>query len=148
MDIEIKFRKFRFDACVPKYAHGSVEDAGLDLSYCADHPVTLAPGERSLLPTGVAIELPAGFEGQIRPRSGLALSRGLTVLNAPGTVDPGYRGEVRVLLINLSDTPQTLNPGERIAQLVIAQYISVRLQEVSTLEQSKRGDTGFGDSGT
>jgi dUTP pyrophosphatase len=147
MDLDIRFKKLRIDAVVPAYAHGSAEDAGLDLTYCADHPAAIAPGGRSLLSTGIAIELPSGFEGQIRPRSGLALSRGLTILNAPGTIDPGYRGEVRVLLINLGDTTQTVNPGERIAQLVISQYTTVRLREVSELETSDRGDSGFGGSG-
>lgn len=148
MDLDVRFKKVRQDAVVPAYAHGSAEDAGLDLTYSADHPAVIAPGARSLLSTGIAIELPAGFEGQIRPRSGLALSRGLTVLNAPGTIDPGYRGEIRVLLINLGDIPQTVNPGERIAQLIISKYTAVRLREVSELQKTDRADSGFGDSGT
>jgi dUTP pyrophosphatase len=147
MDLDVRFKKLRLDAVVPTYAHGSEEDAGLDLAFCADHPTTIAPGERSLLPTGIAIELPSGFEGQIRPRSGLALARGLTVLNAPGTIDPGYRGEIRVLLVNLGGTSQTVNPGERIAQLVVSQYTTIRLREVAQLDKSDRSDSGFGGSG-
>src|SRR5260370_29601586 len=100
MEVQIKFKRLRPDAVAPAYAHGPLEDAGLDLGYCGERPVILSPGERALFPTGIALQLPPGFEGQIRPRSGLALSRGLTVMNAPGTIDPGYRGEISVLLVN------------------------------------------------
>src|SRR5439155_8037596 len=147
MDLDIRFKKLRADAVVPTYAHGSAEDAGLDLTYCADHPAAIAPRGRSLLSTGIAIELPSGFEGQIRPRSGLALSRGLTVLNAPGTVDPGYRGEINVLLINLSNQEQRIEPGERIAQLVISSYAKVLFEEREQLDDSGRNQGGFGSTG-
>src|SRR5690349_21144937 len=118
MNIEVKVTRLRDGAVVPAYAHGSAEDAGVDLAYCGENRVVLAPGERRLMGTGIAIELPSGYEGQVRPRSGLALKKGLTVLNAPGTIDPGYRGEVGVILINLSSTAQMIEPGERIAQLI------------------------------
>ena len=133
---------------MPRYAHGPMEDAGLDLMYFGDEALVLAPGARVLIPTGIAIQLPPGFEGQIRPRSGLALSRGLTVLNAPGTVDPGYRGEVSVLLINLSSEPQKIEPGDRIAQLVVAEYVHLRLEELEKLDESGRNAGGFGSTGT
>ena len=103
MQIRVLLKRLRNEAGVPSYAHGPVEDAGVDLAYCGDAAITLAPGSRAAFPTGIAIELPIGFEGQIRSRSGLALNRGLVVLNAPGTVDPGFRGEIVVILINMSE---------------------------------------------
>jgi dUTP pyrophosphatase len=132
---------------LPEYAHGPREDAGLDLAYCGDEILAFCPGDRKLCPTGIAIQLPPGFEGQIRPRSGLALSRGITVLNAPGTIDPGYRGEISILLVNLSSLDQKIEPGERIAQLIVAPYAAVQLEERPSLGESERDQNGFGSTG-
>lgn len=119
--------------------------AGLDLVAAAG--VTLQPGERGLVPTGVALALPAGFEGQVRPRSGLALKHGLTCLNSPGTIDSDYRGEVKVLLINLGQAPVVVERGWRIAQLVVAPVVAARLTAVATLDETARADGGFGSTG-
>lgn len=148
MKIDVTFRKIRLAATLPAYAHGGAEDAGVDLAYCGAEHVVLAPGERRLFETGVAVELPAGYEGQVRPRSGLALKKGITVLNAPGTIDPGYRGELGVILINLSNTEQTIDPGERIAQLIVAQYVEVKFVEADALADSRRNSGGFGSTGS
>ncbi len=123
--------------------------AGLDLLAALpdDQPLTLAPGARALVPTGLALALPEGFEAQVRPRSGLALRYGLTVLNSPGTIDADYRGEVQVLLVNLGAAPVTLARGERIAQMVIAPVTRARLVEVETLDATERGTGGFGSTG-
>lgn len=129
---------------LPSYATDG--SAGLDLR--ADVEVRLEPGERKLVPTGIAIEIPPGFEGQVRPRSGLALRHGVTTVNSPGTIDADYRGEVGVILINLGREPVVLQRGERIAQLVIARYERVELREVASLSQTARGAGGFGHTGT
>ena len=121
--------------------------AGMDLAASIDSPVTIAPGERRLVGSGVAIALPRGFEAQVRPRSGLALKHGVTVLNAPGTVDEDYRGEVKVLLINHGDEPFVLRAGERIAQLVVAKVTRVQLAEQTTLDDTTRGAGGYGHTG-
>jgi dUTP pyrophosphatase len=130
---------------LPTYA--TPLSAGLDLRAFLSQPVELLPLQRKLIPTGLFIELPAGFEAQIRPRSGLALKRGLTVLNSPGTIDADYRGELSVLLINLSDTPTTIEPGERIAQMVVARCEQVEWQPVEELSETERGTGGYGHSG-
>jgi dUTP pyrophosphatase len=130
---------------LPRYE--SEAAAGMDIRCNIREAVTLQPLERRLLPTGLYIELPTGHEAQIRPRSGLALKRGLTVLNSPGTIDSDYRGEIGVILINLSNEPQTIEPGERICQMVIARHEQAELLEVDTLEQTERGAGGFGHSG-
>ena len=130
---------------MPRYE--SLQAAGMDIRCHIAEPVMLQPLERKLLPTGLFIELPVGYEAQIRPRSGLALKRGLTVLNTPGTIDADYRGEIGVLLINLSDQPQTIEPGERICQMVIAQHEHVEIEEVEMLSETQRGAGGFGHSG-
>lgn len=130
---------------LPKYE--SQQAAGLDLRSNVDAPVTLQPMERRLIPTGLYIELPDGYEAQVRPRSGLALKRGLTVLNSPGTIDADYRGEIGVILINLSQETQTIEPGERIAQMVIARAEQAELTEVDVLGETERGEGGFGHSG-
>jgi dUTP pyrophosphatase len=117
---------------------------GMDLPAALDHPITLAQGERKLVPCGFAIAIPRGYEGQVRPRSGLALRHGLSIPNAPGTIDPDYRGEVAVLLINLSAEPVTIEPGQRIAQLVICPVAHCVLEEVDELDDTTRGDGGFG----
>jgi dUTP pyrophosphatase len=123
--------------------------AGCDLAAALDAPITLAPLERSAVPTGIAVALPAGFEGQVRPRSGRALRDGLTVLNAPGTIDADYRGEIRVLLVNLGARPCTIEPGERIAQLVVAPVTRVRWEREAGGEghDTPRGGGGFGHTG-
>jgi dUTP pyrophosphatase len=147
MEVRAFVKRLHPEATLPIYAHGSQEDAGLDLTYCGTEALVLPAGTRVMCPTGIAIQLPPGFEGQIRPKSGLALNRGLTVLNAPGTVDPGYRGEIAVLLINLSNEQQKIVPGDRIAQLVVSQYAELRLEEVQKLDESERNSGGFGSSG-
>jgi dUTP pyrophosphatase len=129
---------------LPSYA--TAGSAGLDLR--ADLPVRLAPGERALVPTGLCLAIPDGFEGQVRPRSGLALRHGLTCLNSPGTIDSDYRGEVGVILCNLGQAPVELSRGERIAQLVIAPVARIELAAVGALPDTARGAGGFGHSGT
>lgn len=120
----------------------------MDLLAATDAPIDLAPGARMLCPTGIEIALPEGFEGQIRPRSGLALKHGISVLNAPGTIDADYRGEIGVVLVNLGDIVVTIDPGMRIAQLVIAPVTRIAWDEVRLLEETERGDGGFGSTGT
>lgn len=130
---------------MPRYE--SADAAGMDIRCNISETVTLQPLERTLLPTGLYIELPQGYEAQIRPRSGLALKRGLTVLNSPGTIDADYRGEVKIILINLSQEPQTIEPGERICQMVIARHEQPEVVEVQELSATERGEGGFGHSG-
>lgn len=132
------------DAVLPRYAHGPEEDAGMDLHAVED--VLLEPGVPALVPTGIAIELPPGYEAQIRPRSGLALRHAITLPNAPATIDPGYRGEIRVILLNLGREPYRVHKGDRIAQMVIARYEAVEWVEAE-LSESRRGNGGFGSSG-
>ena len=121
--------------------------AGLDLPAAVDAELVLEPGGRTLVPTGLRLELPPGWEAQVRPRSGLAVRRGVTVLNAPGTVDSDYRGEVKVALVNLGDTPFVVRRGSRVAQLVVAPVTRVRLVEVAALTTTDRGEGGFGHTG-
>ena len=130
---------------LPKYE--SEQAAGMDIRCNISEAITLQPMERKLFPTGLFIELPVGYEAQIRPRSGLALKRGITVLNTPGTIDADYRGEVGVILINLSGEAQTIEPGERICQMVIAKHETPEVVEVSVLSETERGAGGFGHSG-
>lgn len=120
--------------------------AGMDLRANISEPITLAPLERSLIPTGLFMELSEGYEAQIRPRSGLAIKRGLTMLNSPGTIDSDYRGEIKCIVVNLSNEPQTIEPGERIAQMIIARYEQIVWEEVSELSDSVRGTGGFGST--
>lgn len=122
--------------------------AGLDLRAWLPEPVTLLPMERKLIPTGLYIALPEGFEAQVRPRSGLAIKRGLTMVNTPGTIDSDYRGEIMVAMINLSNEPQEITDGERIAQMIIARYEQIEWQDVDVLDETLRGAGGFGHSGT
>lgn len=129
-------------------AYSTDQSAGMDLRAWLDEPVTLQPLERRLIHTGVYIELPVGYECQIRPRSGLALKRGLTVLNTPGTIDADYRGEVGVILVNLGNEPQVIENGERVCQMVVARHESVEWVPVETLDESERGAGGFGHTGT
>lgn len=122
--------------------------AGMDLRANIDKPIVLAPTQRTLVPTGLYLSLPAGYEAQVRPRSGLAIKKGITVLNSPGTIDADYRGEVCVILVNLSAEPFTINDGERIAQMVVAKHETVEWNVVETLDDTERGEGGFGRSGT
>jgi dUTP pyrophosphatase len=145
MAVVMRFRRLREGALAPAYMTGGA--AGMDLASAADGPLTLGPGERAAVPTGLAIEIPSGFEGQVRPRSGLARRHGVTVVNAPGTIDSDYRGEVTVLLVNLGREPHTIAPGDRIAQLVIAPVTQVALEEVDDLTATSRGSGGFGHTG-
>lgn len=130
---------------LPEYA--TPMSAGLDLRANLDAPLKLQPMQRCLVPTGLRIALPQGYEAQVRPRSGLALKRGITVLNAPGTIDADYRGEIGVILINLSQDSFVINDGERIAQLVTAAYEQAEFEAVESLDQTERGEGGFGHSG-
>ena len=140
----IRIKRLHEKAHLPTYAHGPHEDAGMDLR--AVETTLIPPHVPTLVPTGLAIELPPGYEAQIRPRSGLALKQSITIPNAPATIDPGYRGEVRVILLNLSDQPFTVQEGDRIAQMVIARYEPVVWEE-GDLAESVRGQGGFGSSG-
>lgn len=130
---------------LPEYQ--TAGSAGMDLRVFLQEPVTLQPLERRLMPTGLYMELPQGYEAQIRPRSGLAIKRGLTLINTPGTIDSDYRGEIMIPLVNLSGEPQTVNDGERIAQMVIAKYEQISWEVVTELESTERGAGGFGHSG-
>ena len=141
----LKVRRLRLDAVLPQYM--TLGSAGLDLSAAITDPVTLQPGARAAISTGIAIELPIGYEGQVRPRSGLALRDGVTVLNAPGTIDADYRGEVKVILINLGESPVEIESGARIAQLVVQRVERVAVMEASELASSERGAGGFGHTG-
>ena len=136
-------------AGLPLPAYASAGAAGLDLCAAvpAEAPLTLPPGARAAVPTGLQLALPAGFEGQVRPRSGLALKFGVTVLNAPGTIDSDYRGEVKVILVNLGTEPFTIARGDRIAQLVIAPVVAARLVPAAQLDDTTRADGGFGSTG-
>ena len=128
-------------------AYATVSSAGLDLKAVLDQPISLQPLERKIIGTGLKIALPEGFEAQVRPRSGLAAKYGITVLNAPGTIDADYRGEIGVILVNLSNEAVEILPGERIAQLVVAQYTQVNWQIVTSLDTTDRGEGGFGSTG-
>lgn len=132
----------------PLPSYSTSQSAGMDLRASLNEPVTLQPLERKLIPTGVYIELPQGYECQIRPRSGLALKRGLTVLNTPGTIDADYRGEVCVILVNLGNEPQVIENGERVCQMVVARHETVQWEQVESLDESERGAGGFGHTGT
>lgn len=131
----------------PTPAYATEKSAGMDLKANIDEPITLGPLQRAMVPTGLYMALPDGTEAQVRPRSGLAAKHGISVLNAPGTVDADYRGEVKVILVNLSNEPFVINPGERIAQLVVARYEMVEWDEVDVLDETERGAGGFGSTG-
>ncbi|MGM9765845.1 MAG: dUTP diphosphatase [Candidatus Cryptobacteroides sp.] len=131
----------------PSPAYATPLSAGMDIRANLEEPLTLAPLERALVPTGLYIALPEGYECQVRPRSGLAVKHGITVLNSPGTVDADYRGELRTLLVNLSDKPFVIEPGERIAQMVVARHETVEWEEVEVLDDTERGAGGFGSTG-
>jgi dUTP pyrophosphatase len=142
--MKIRLKKLAPEARLPEYAHGPDEDAGMDLRSLVT--VVLSPGIPQAVPTGIAIELPAGYEAQVRPRSGLALKHAITIPNSPATIDPGYRGEIRVILLNAGSSDYKIEKGDRIAQLVIARYEPVEWEE-GELNESARGVGGFGSSG-
>jgi dUTP pyrophosphatase len=142
--MQVRIQKIHAEAVLPAYAHGPQEDAGMDL--CAVEEVTLEPGVPRLVPTGLTVEIPPGYEAQVRPRSGLALKHAITMPNTPGTIDPGYRGEIRVILLNLGREPYTIHAGDRIAQMIVARYEPVEWVETE-LAPSARGGGGFGSSG-
>jgi dUTP pyrophosphatase len=142
--MRIRIRKLHPNATLPEYAHGPAEDAGVDIR-CLEN-VVLIPGEAQAVATGLALEIPAGYEVQIRPRSGLALKHAITLPNAPATIDPGYRGELKVILLNLGNSPYEVRAGDRIAQMVLARYEEMEWEE-GELADSARGSNGFGSSG-
>ena len=141
----MKIKRLHPDAQLPQYTHGPNEDAGMDLRSVSD--VVLEPGTPQLVPTGLAIELPPGFEAQIRPRSGLSLKHAITVPNSPATIDPGYRGEIQVILLNLGREPYTIPRGDRIAQMVIAPVVQAVWREAESLDETARGAGGYGSTG-
>ena len=146
MNPRVQVRRTRSDAKLPCYM--SAAAAGADLSAAIDAPLVLAAGDRRAVDTGLAMAIAPGFEGQVRPRSGLAIKQGLTVVNAPGTIDSDYRGEVKVLLVNLGREAVTIEPGQRIAQLIIAPVVQAEFVETETLSDTERGSGGFGSTGT
>jgi dUTP pyrophosphatase len=146
-DVRVAVTKLPHGADLPLPAYATADAAGLDLLAAMADSLTLPPLGRALVPTGIKIALPAGYEAQVRPRSGLALKQGITVLNAPGTIDADYRGEIGVILINLSDAPVTLKRGERIAQLLLARVERLAWDEVAELPATARGAGGFGSTG-
>lgn len=148
MSIDVAVQRLAHGEDLPLPTYASELAAGADLVAAVTAPVTLAPGQRALIPTGIAIALPLGFEAQIRPRSGLAANHGVTVLNAPGTVDADYRGEVKVILANLGEAAFTIERGMRIAQMVLARVETARFQAVADLPETARGAGGFGSTGT
>lgn len=133
--------------CQPLPAYATSQSAGMDLRANIESPITLHPMERTLVPTGIRIELPEGYEAQVRPRSGLALKHGITVLNTPGTIDSDYRGELKVLLVNLSNDDFVVNAGERVAQMVIARHETATWEEVEVIDETERGEGGYGHTG-
>ena len=149
MQSEIKVRRLAHNPDLPLPAYETEGAAGMDLraAVAEDQPVTIRPGGRALVPTGLSIAVPAGYEAQIRPRSGLALKKGITCLNTPGTVDSDYRGEVAVILANLGEEDFVIRRGDRIAQMVIAPYVRAQWSEVPDLEETSRGAGGFGSTG-
>jgi len=147
MTIKLEFKRLDHGQDLPLPAYQSDLAAGLDLLAAVENPLWLEPGSRALVPTGLAMALPAGYEAQVRPRSGLAAKHGVTVLNTPGTIDADYRGEVKVILINLGDTAFEISRGDRIAQMVIAPVLQAEIEEVEILSETSRGAGGFGSTG-
>jgi dUTP pyrophosphatase len=145
--MKVRIKRLPAARDLPLPSHGSPGSAGFDLRAALDEEVVIRPGERLLVPTGLVLEIPPGWEGQVRPRSGLALRYGIGVVNAPGTIDSDYRGEVAVILINLGEAPFSLNRGDRIAQLVFARVETVEWEEAEMLQESGRGGGGFGSTG-
>ncbi|MEQ8319376.1 MAG: dUTP diphosphatase [Rhodospirillales bacterium] len=146
-DVRVDVIRLEHGQDLPLPAYATADSAGMDLLSAEVESVTIDPGKRAMLATGIAIQLPGGFEAQVRPRSGLAAKHGITVLNSPGTIDADYRGEIKVILVNLGDQPVTLARGERIAQMVVAPVTQISFNEVKTLDNSARGAGGFGSTG-
>lgn len=144
--MQIHIKKLRNSATLPSYA--TAHAAGMDVSACIDEPMTLAPGERKLVPTGIAVALPAGYEAQIRGRSGMAIKHGVMPANGVGTIDADYRGEIHAILLNNSNEPFVIEPGMRVAQMVVAKHEVVQWQQVDELDETDRGANGFGSTGT
>ncbi|CTQ56905.1 Deoxyuridine 5'-triphosphate nucleotidohydrolase [Roseibium album] len=147
MHVTLEFKRLDHGKDLPLPAYQSELAAGLDLLAAVDSPLSLEPGSRAMVPTGLSMALPAGFEAQVRPRSGLAAKYGVTVLNTPGTIDADYRGEVKVILINLGEEPFEIKRGERIAQMIIAPVFQAQITEVNILSDTERGSGGFGSTG-
>ena len=147
MSLTVRVLRLPHGEGLPLPAYATAGAAGADLHAAVEHPLVIPPGGRAAVPTGLVLELPPGFEGQVRPRSGLALRRGVTVANAPGTIDADYRGEVRVILVNLGEEPFTVERGDRIAQLVVAPVVMAVFEEAETLGATGRGTGGFGSTG-
>ena len=145
MTTVIKFKRLTATAKIPQYQ--TAHAAGMDLVADVSGIILVSPGERRAIPTGLTIEIPPGYEGQVRPRSGRAINEGLTMINSPGTIDADYRGEVKVLIVNLGDRTIEIKPGDRIAQLIIAPVVRAEIEEAAELADSKRGSGGFGHTG-
>lgn len=145
MDIKFKRHPHAGDNPLPSYESSSA--AGMDIRAALGEQVTLQPGERKLIPTGFSMAMPGGCEAQVRPRSGLAIKHGITLLNSPGTIDADYRGEIKVIVVNHGEQPYTIQHGDRIAQLVVSRILQMNSKEVETLEQTERGEGGFGSTG-
>ncbi len=144
--MRIKVKRLPKAEGLPLPSYATLHSSGLDLIAAIESPIVLRPMERALIPTGIAVEIPPGFEAQIRPRSGLAIKHGITVLNTPGTIDADYRGEIKVILINLGNADFVINRGDRIAQMVICPVIKVELEEVEELSPTERAEGGFGST--
>ncbi len=144
--LTVSVKRLHPHAIIPRYMTAGA--AGLDLCAALDQALHLAPGERRLVPTGIALAIPAGFEGQVRPRSGLALRQGLTMLNSPGTIDSDYRGEIGLIVVNHGEQEAVINPGDRVGQLVITPVVRAELVEVEELDATRRGSGGFGHTGS
>lgn len=147
ISVQVKIKRVREEADIHLPVYMTPHAAGLDLHAAVDKKVILNPGERALIPTGIAISLPDGYEAQIRPRSGLAIKHGITLVNTPGTIDPDYRGEISIIVINHGSEPFTIKRGERIAQMVVAPFVRAVLEEVADLDDTLRGHGGFGHTG-
>lgn len=144
---ELRFKKLSHASDLPLPAYETESAAGMDIRAALEQPITLKPGERMLIPTGLQMALPQGFEAQIRPRSGLAIKHGITMLNSPGTIDADYRGEVKVIAINHGQEEFTIHHGDRIAQMVIAPVVQLPVKQVEDLDETERGSGGFGSTG-
>ncbi|MBN8532389.1 MAG: dUTP diphosphatase [Alphaproteobacteria bacterium] len=147
MTVSVAILRLPHASDLPLPAYATAQSAGMDLHAAVDAPLTLAPGKQAMVPTGLSIALPDGYEAQVRPRSGLAAKNGVTVLNTPGTIDADYRGEIKVILINLSSEPYVIERGSRIAQMVVAPFTRVSWKETDSLETTARGEGGFGSTG-
>ena len=147
-DISVPIQRLANGASLPLPQYTTEASAGVDLLAAVDSPVTLMPGARTVVPSGIAIQLPAGYEAQVRPRSGLAAKHGVTVLNSPGTIDADYRGEIAVIMVNLGSEPFVINRGMRIAQMVVSPVQTARWHEVTGCDNTERGSGGFGSTGT